>query len=101
MSTEIATYNESRSLAHALKQFGIKVKAETFDMKTSGIYIPRWIGYSRIPHEFDPISGVARWYFFLRFEDGHGDINVGEALNFSLAHGTEKLAMKIKQQKSS
>jgi hypothetical protein len=93
--TQIATYNQARSLAHALRQFGINVKPETFDMKTSGIYIPRWIGYSRIPHEFDPTTGVARWYFFLRFEDGHPDVNVGEALDFSGLNGMKKLAMKI------
>ena len=81
--TKIATYNQARSLAHALGFFGIKVKPETFEMKTSGIYIPRWEGYSRIPHHFDPITGVAQWYFFFRFEGDHADLNVGEALDFT------------------
>lgn len=93
---QIATYNQARGLAHALRQFNINVMPETFEMRTSGIYIPRWEGYSRIPHEFDPTTGIARWYFFLRFEDGHPDINVGEALDFSNQHGIAKLAVKIK-----
>lgn len=84
--TQIATYNQARSLAHALGKFGIRVKPETFQMTTSGVYIPRWLGYSRIPHHFDPLTGVTQWYFFLRFEDpNHDDINVGEALDFTAA----------------
>lgn len=102
--TKIATYNQARSLAHALGKFGIRVKPETFDMRTSGIYIPRWIGYSRIPHHFDPLTQIAYWYFFLRFEDStHADINVGEALDFTSAfrssrgiHPMKALAEKIK-----
>jgi hypothetical protein len=96
--TQICTYNQARSLAHALTFFGIKVKPETFDMKTSGIYIPRWEGYSRIPHHFDPLTGVAQWFFFFRFEGDHADINVGQALDFtggqsavSASHGTAKI----------
>jgi hypothetical protein len=81
--TQIATYNQARSLAHALAFFGIKVKPETFEMTTSGIYIPRWQGYSRIPHHFDSLTGVAEWYFFFRFEGNVADINVGEALDFT------------------
>lgn len=104
--TKISTYNQARSLAHALGKFGIRVKPETFDMKTSGIYIPRWLGYSKIPHYYDRLTGVAQWYFFLRFEDpNHADINVGEALDFTASlktkrgHGHDpmkQLAAKIK-----
>ena len=93
---QIATYNQARSLAHALAQFGITTKVETFDMRTSGIYIPRWIGYSRIPHHFDPVTGIAEWYFFLRFENGHADINVGEALDFSARMSMKHLAARIR-----
>jgi hypothetical protein len=93
---QTATYNQARSLKHALEQFGIKIKVETFDMRTSGIYIPRWMGYSRIPHRFDPVTGTAEWYFFFRFEDGHADANVGEALDFSNQQGTEHLARRIR-----
>jgi hypothetical protein len=81
--TNIATYDQARALAHALKTFGIVAKDETFDMRTSGIYIPRWLGYSKIPHRYDPDTKVANWYFFLRFSSGQQDINVGEALDFS------------------
>jgi hypothetical protein len=81
--TQICTYNQARSLAHALALFGIKVKPETFEMTTSGIYIPRWEGYSRIPHHFDTLTGVAQWYFFFRFEGDRADINVGQALDFT------------------
>lgn len=80
---QTATYNQARSLKHALSAFGINVQVETFDMRTSGIFIPRWIGYSRIPHIFDPVTGIAEWYFFFRFDNGHADMNVGEALDFS------------------
>jgi len=105
--TNIATYNQARSLAHALGKFGIRVKPETFQMTTSGIYIPRWLGYSRIPHYFDPLTGIAQWYFFLRFEDpNHDDINVGEALDFTAAFRSvrgvdpiKKLADRIKSGK--
>lgn len=94
---QVATYNQARSLAHALAQFGIKAKVETFDMRTSGIYIPRWIGYSRIPHHFDPVTGIAEWNFFLRFNDiSHLDINVGEALDFSTRLSLKHLAARIK-----
>jgi len=82
--TKIATYNQARSLAHALGKFGIRVKPETFQMTTSGIYIPRWLGYRNIPHFYDRLTGIAQWYFFLRFENpDHDDINVGEALDFT------------------
>jgi hypothetical protein len=94
--TQIATYSQARSLKHALSQFGIVVKPETFEMTTSGIYIPRWEGYSRIPHEFDPETGIAKWYFFLRFEFGHADVNVGEAMDFSDSHGMMRLSHRIK-----
>jgi hypothetical protein len=89
--TQIATYNQARSLAHALGVFNIAVKPETFEMTTSGIYIPRWIGYSRIPHEFDPITGTAQWYFFFRFVNtATADINVGEALDFQAGNLASK-----------
>jgi hypothetical protein len=94
--TQIATYNQARALKHALSKFGIQVMPETFDMRTSGIYIPRWLGYSNIPHYFDPITGTAQWYFFFRFLDGHADINVGEALDFSRQQSMKHLALKIK-----
>ena len=100
--TTIATYNQARSLAHALGEFNIGIKPETFEMTTSGIYIPRWIGYSRIPHEFDPITCVAQWYFFFRFVNtATADLNVGEALDFqngkpSGARGMAALVNKIK-----
>lgn len=82
--TQIATYNQARSLKHALAQFGVMVKDETFEMTDSGIYIPRWIGYSRIPHHFDTLTGTAQWYFFFRFVNTSlADINVGEALDFT------------------
>lgn len=98
--TTIATYNQARSLKHALEHFGIVTKPETFEMTTSGIYIPRWIGYSRIPHYFDPITGTAQWYFFLRFVDGeHKDVNVGEALDFTANHSIRHLAARIKTTK--
>ena len=92
---QIATYSQARALKHALAQFNIKVKPETFELTTSGIYIPRWQGYSRIPHEFDPTTGIAKWFFFFRFEDGHPDINVGEALDFATVNNVKKLAMHI------
>ncbi len=94
----IATYNQARSLKHALGKFGVVVKPETFEMTTSGIFIPRWLGYSRIPHHFDPVTGVAEWYFFLRFVDPTlADLNVGEALDFSssLANATNKQLKKL------
>src|ERR1035441_8455326 len=82
--TLIATYDQARSLAHALGELGIITKPETLEMTTSGIYIPRWLGYSRIPHEFDPITGVAQWNFFFRFVNPkYADMNVGQALDFS------------------
>ena len=80
--TQIATYNQARSLKHALSLFGIAVQPETFEMTTSGIYIPRWLGYSRIPHAYDKATGTAQWYFFFRFVSGLADMNVGEALDF-------------------
>jgi len=92
---QTATYNEARALKHALLEFGIVVKDETFEMTTSGVYIPRWQGYSRIPHVFNKETGVAEWYFFFRFQDGHPDVNVGEALDFSLVQGNAKLAHHI------
>ena len=64
---QTATYNQARSLKHALSTFGIVVQPETFEMTTSGVYIPRWLGYSKIPHIFDPVTGIAEWYFFFRF----------------------------------
>lgn len=93
---QIATYSQARSLAHALGEFGITVKPETFEMTTSGIYIPRWIGYSRIPHYYDQTTGIAQWYFFLRFVEGHPDINVGDALDFTKTNSVQKLALRIK-----
>lgn len=95
MSSQIATYAQACALKHALAQFNIVVQPETFLMTTSGIYIPRWEGYSRIPHEFDQTTGVAKWYFFFRFADGHADINVGEALDFATLNSTPKLALHI------
>ena len=95
--TQLATYNQARSLKHALVEFGITVKPETYEMTTSGIYIPRWLGYSKIPHEYDPTTGIARWYFFFRFEFDHADINVGEALDFSDSHGMLRLSHRIKK----
>ena len=94
---KIATYNEARSLKHALVEFGIQVKPETFDMRTSGIYIPRYNGgYAKCPHQFDPITGVAQWYFFFRFENSNmADANVGEALDFSASQGVKRLAARI------
>lgn len=101
--TGICTYSQAKALKHALAVFGISVKDETFEMTTSGIYIPRWIGYSRIPHEFDRTTGIAKWYFYFRFEAGpfgaHPDINVGDALDFQSEHGTKKLAAHIKNPK--
>jgi hypothetical protein len=96
---QIATYGQAKALKHALADFGIVVLPETFEMTTSGIYIPRWIGYSRIPHYFDPTTGVAQWYFFFRFSGGHADINVGEALDYSQTQSTKLLAAKIKATK--
>jgi hypothetical protein len=93
---QISTYNQARSLKHALAQFGIVVKPETFDMRTSGIYIPRWLGYSQIPHHFDITTGTAQWYFFLRFEGDIADVNVGYALDFSRVASMHSLAQKIK-----
>ena len=89
--TQIATYNQARSLAHALSLFGIATKPETFEMTTSGIYIPRWIGYSRIPHSYVKETGVASWYFFFRFTNpATADINVGEALDFQQSKTASK-----------
>jgi hypothetical protein len=99
--SQTATYTQARGLAHALGEFGIVTKPETFDMTTSGIYIPRWLGYSNIPHAYDPSMGLVQWNFFLRFvDDSHADINVGEALDFSKVNGITKLAKKIKQSKA-
>jgi hypothetical protein len=85
---QIATYNQARSLKHALSLFGIAIKPETFDMTTSGIYIPRWLGYSHIPHAYDKATGVAQWYFFFRFVIAElADLNVGEALSFANTPG--------------
>ena len=81
---QTATYDQARSLKHALALFGVAIKPETFEMTTSGIYIPRWLGYSRIPHEYNASTGVAQWFFFFRFvSPSLSDINVGEALDFS------------------
>lgn len=99
--TQICTYSQARALKHALASFGISVKDETLDMKTSGIYIPRWEGYSRIPHEFDRTTGIAKWFFFFRFDDGHADINVGDALDFSETKSVQKLALHIRSNRKS
>lgn len=95
MKKQTATYTQARALKHALVQFGIVVADETFEMTTSGIYIPRWLGYSRIPHHFDAETGVAEWYFFFRFDSNHADINVGEALDFSQTQSVHHLAMHL------
>lgn len=95
--SQTATYTQARGLAHALAEFGIVTKPETFEMTTSGIYIPRWEGYSKIPHAYNQATGLVQWYFFLRFVDSsYADINVGEALDFSKSKGIHKLAMRIK-----
>ena len=99
--TQTATYNQSRGLAHALAEFGIITAPETFEMTTSGIYIPRWEGYSNIPHAFYPETGLAQWFFWLRFSSGHTDINVGQALDFSKTNGMSKLAERIHATKHS
>jgi hypothetical protein len=92
---QTATYNQARSLKHALAKFGVNVLPETFEMTTSGIFIPRWLGYSRIPHHYDPVTGIAEWFFFLRVE-GHADMNVGEALDFTNSfqgvHGASRMS---------
>jgi hypothetical protein len=93
--TQTASYSQARSLAHALAEFGIITKPETLEMTTSGIYIPRWEGYSRIPHAYVPASGLVQWYFFLRFSTGQADINVGQALDFSNSKSVPKLAEKM------
>lgn len=96
MTTTIATYTQARALKHALAEFNIIVLPETFEMTTSGIYIPRWLGYSRIPHLFDNETGICQWYFFLRFQDGHPDVNVGQALDFAQTNTVRKLVERIK-----
>lgn len=93
--TQTASYDQARSLAHALAEFNIITKPETLEMTTSGIYIPRWEGYSRIPHAYDLEKGLVQWYFFLRFSTTHADINVGQALDFSKSNGMPKLVEKI------
>ena len=97
---QIATYSEARALKHALAEFNIIVQPETLLMTTSGIYIPRWLGYSRIPHYFDSTTGIAQWYFFFRIGGGLPDINVGEALDFSQGNSIPKLAERITSKKS-
>jgi hypothetical protein len=93
---QIATYKEAKRLRAALERLHVKFKPETLDMKTSGIYIPRWQGYSRIPHRYHKASGVAEWFFFFRFTNGHPDINVGEVAHAATKpHGLKHLAHRI------
>ncbi len=94
---QIATYKDAQLLKKILDRLNVKVKSETFDMKTSGIYIPRWLGYDKIPHHWEPATETAQWYFFLRFHK-YKDINVGKALAFMETHGMEKLARNIKRE---
>lgn len=92
---KIATYKEARDLKKSLAHFKIHVKVETFTMKTSGIFIPRWMGDTNIPHEWNATTETAKWFFFFRFH-GHKDINVGEALDIVKKHGIRKLVHQIK-----
>ena len=95
---QTATYNDAKALVASLNASSfhhMKIKPETFDMKTSGIFIPRWIGYSRIPHLFDKKSGIAEWYFFIRFANGK-ERNVAEVLRVVRSRGIHKFAAMMK-----
>lgn len=88
----VATYESAKLLRDKLTALGIKFKPETFNMKTSGIYIPTWLN-DGVPYELDGDS--VKWFFFYRFENGHKDLNVGEALLYVQEHGLHKLAHRI------
>lgn len=90
----IATYLAAKALRDRLAKQGVVIKAETFSMKTSGIYIPLYDTDTGIPYEIQP-DGSVKWFFFFRFTNGHKDMNVGEALLFEQMHGIKALAHKI------
>jgi len=87
-----STYKEAKTLAELLAAINpvFRIKPETLDMKTSGIFIPRWLGYSRIPHVCDKKTGTVEWYFFLRFQNKY-EINVAQTLQFLTLNSMDKL----------
>ena len=93
---KISTLKDARKLVKALAKRHIRVKPETFDMYTSGVYIPRWLGYKNIPHHYEKETDTAHWYFFLRFHGKHTDLNVADALRYMAEHGFEALVKAIK-----
>lgn len=89
----IATYLAAKALKSELEKFGVEFKSETFSMRTSGIYIPRWLN-DGVPYEIQA-DGSVKWFFFFRYANGHRDMNVGEALLFKAEHGIKALAQRI------
>lgn len=90
----IATYLAAKALRDRLEKHGVHIKPETFSMKTSGIYIPLYQTDTGIPYEIQP-DGSVKWFFFMRFANGHKDWNVGEMLLFEQEHGLKELVHRI------
>jgi hypothetical protein len=91
----ITTYHAAKMLRDKLHKHGIKIKKETKDMKTSGIYIPRW---EDCPYEIQA-DGSVKWFFFFRFENDRPDLNVGEAILYLQEHGIHGLVRHINGRK--
>jgi hypothetical protein len=90
----LATYMAAKALRDHLQRLGVKFKPETLCMKTSGIYIPRYLKDTGIPYEVQD-DGSVKWYFFYRFENGRPDMNVGECMLLAQINGIHWLAEKI------
>jgi hypothetical protein len=95
----LTTYLAAKALRDHLQRLGVKFKPESFSMKTSGIFIPRFKEPEEpCPYEIQP-DGSVKWFFFFRFDNGHPPMNVGECLLLAEIKGIHWLARKINEYK--
>jgi len=83
-TNQLATWDQARDYANKLSAgpivVGAGVKPETGDPKTSGIYLPDWVGGPggfAEPNYTDPLTGAKYFYLHYRFHNGAQDMNVG------------------------
>jgi hypothetical protein len=81
---QLATWEDARECAHRLTvgpiAVGWGVLPETNDAKTSGIYVPDWLGGPTgfpAPHYNDDATGKKYLFLHFRFRNGAQGMNVG------------------------
>lgn len=81
---QLATWEDARECAHRLTAgpitVGWGVLPETTNPKTSGIYVPDWLGGPTgfpVPHYNDDATGKKYLFLHFRFRNGAQGMNVG------------------------